>query len=725
MLRESGRGRTPASSLLPFLQPLRSALRSDGARFPFPMAPPRLGFLLFLACCFSCSEAQLLDWVWDSTKSTGSPAAPGEGILASDPPTSEAAPAPRPSPGTWGGEVVGNVTTPRRQEPDPATAAPVGEGTAAKTMEQWDRNATGLLESTAWPSSAPPHSMSPAPGQQVASSATKDPQLLGTGTHKELQLPGLGNSEDPQFLGTGNTEDPQLLGSETSKDPQLLWSGTTKDPWLLGTGTTEHLQLMRMRTTKDPQFLESVTSKNPQLLGTRTTEDLQLLGSGTTENPQLLRMGTTEDSQLLGSGTSKEPQLLGSGTTEDLQLLELGTTEDPQLLGMMSTTDLQLLVTEHTKDPQLLRTWTTEDPQLLGTGTTEDPQLPGMGTTENLQLLVMRNTEDTQLLRTVTTENPELLGTETPTVMETQVSLQRPAGPQPGSARFPFSPGDSTPEQVVPFRSPSAPPPHHLHGASPNLWHGTSHPGLALASRNGSQSPPWPDQRVDKGVDPPAADNSVPLEFDLLTATMQLYGSGGAGLASFLPGLMPVAGRCQPIPTHLPFCSVLGTSHVRLPNYLRHSSEEEIRAALHEWEGLLESRCHRYLEWFLCLLLLPGCSPWVPVTPPPCQGFCEAVRDLCWTHLAGGRLPLPCDALPEEDDGVSCVFINASAGNVAGRRPCAVSPLPRLPQALGNASALCPWDAAESKIAFHPVLAFANRTSRFVCSLHKAEHRSR
>lgn len=502
--------------------------------------------------------------------------------------------------------------------------------------------------------------MSPAPGQQAASSPTDDPQLLGSGI-----------AEDLQFLGSGNT-----------KDPQLLWLGTTEDLRLLETGTTGHLPLLRMRTTEDPEFLGSVTPKDPQLLGTGTTEDLKLLGSGTTENPQLLRMGTTED-----------PQLLGSGTTEDLQLLGLGTTEDPQLLGMMSTTDLKLLVAGHTKDPQP-----------LGTGTTEDPEHPGTRTTENLQLLVIRNTE---LLRTVTPEDPEFLGTATPT-MESQVSLQRPAGLQPGSAPFPFSPGDSTHEQAVPFQDPLAQPPHYFPAASRNPWHGTGHPGLGLDSRSGSQSPPWPDQRMDKGVDSPAADNSVPLEFDLLSATMQLYRSDGAGLASFFPGLMPVASRCQPIPTHLPFCSVLGTSHVRVPNYLQHGSEEEIRAALHEWEGLLESRCHRYLEWFLCLLLLPGCSPSVTITPPPCQGFCEAVRDLCWTPLAGRPLPLPCDALPEEDEGVSCVFINASAGNVAGQCPCVMSPLPRLPQA-GGCFCLVPMECCQIQNHFLSSLAFSKQ----------------
>lgn len=472
MFQESGWGKTPASSLLSLLWPLCFVLRSNNACFPFLMAPapPHLVFLLLLACCFSSSETQLLDWIWGSVKTVGSPVASGEGTAALEPLTSAAAPTPSMSPGTWGGQVVGNITTPQRQEPDPSTAAPMVKGTAAENTKQWDRNATGLVESTAWPSIASPHSTS-APGQDAASSSTEDSQLLGTGT--------------------------------------------------------------------------------------------------------------------------------------------------------------------------------TEDPQLLGTGITEDPQFLGMG-----------NTED-----------PQLLGTGTPAATGTRVSLQRPAGPRPGSAPFPFSPGDSIHEQAVLPQDPMAQPPRHRHGALPaplNLRHGTGRRGLALAGMNGSQSPPLPNRRVANGVDPPLADNSGPLEFDLLTATTQLYSSSGMGLASFLPRLMLPAGRCLPVPTRLPFCSVLGTDHFRLPNYLRHSSEAEIRAALHEWEGLLESRCHRYMEWFLCLLLLPGCSASIPITPPPCQGFCEAVRDQCWMHLASGRLPLPCDALPKEDEGYSCVFINASAGNVAG-----------------------------------------------------------
>ncbi|ETE69753.1 Collagen alpha-1(XVIII) chain, partial [Ophiophagus hannah] len=159
------------------------------------------------------------------------------------------------------------------------------------------------------------------------------------------------------------------------------------------------------------------------------------------------------------------------------------------------------------------------------------------------------------------------------------------------------------------------------------------------------------------------ANNSDSLEF-LLTYAVQ-HSNSSSGLPSFLPGLTPSPGQCLPLPTKLSYCNHLGTKHFRVPNYLHHGSEEEVWAALHEWEGLLKSRCHRYLEWFLCLLLVPGCNASLPVTPPPCRGFCEALKDLCWTHWKEGRLPISCESLPEEDGPYSCVFVNVSAGNKA------------------------------------------------------------
>lgn len=165
-------------------------------------------------------------------------------------------------------------------------------------------------------------------------------------------------------------------------------------------------------------------------------------------------------------------------------------------------------------------------------------------------------------------------------------------------------------------------------------------------------------------VDFSSANNSDSLEF-LLTSTRQRFSHNSTGFPSFFPGLKPTAGHCLPLPTKLAYCNALGMKHFRVPNYLHQGNEEEVRAALHEWEGLLKSRCHRYLEWFFCLLLVPGCNASLPITPPPCRGFCEALKDLCWIHLKEGRLPIPCDSLPEENGVDSCVFVNVSAGNVA------------------------------------------------------------
>lgn len=196
-----------------------------------------------------------------------------------------------------------------------------------------------------------------------------------------------------------------------------------------------------------------------------------------------------------------------------------------------------------------------------------------------------------------------------------------------------------------------------------------NHSGIAVADANKKHShDSVSNSNAINFMDSPPANNSESLGF-LLTYTLQHFSNSSTGLPSSFPGLTPTAGHCLPLPTKLSYCNNLGMKRFRLPNYLHHGSEEEIRAALHEWEGLLKSRCHRYLEWFFCLLLVPGCNAYLPITPPPCRGFCEALKDLCWTHLKEGHLPISCDSLPTEDDVYSCVFVNISAGNVAGVRP--------------------------------------------------------
>ncbi|XP_073433617.1 uncharacterized protein [Dendrobates tinctorius] len=160
-------------------------------------------------------------------------------------------------------------------------------------------------------------------------------------------------------------------------------------------------------------------------------------------------------------------------------------------------------------------------------------------------------------------------------------------------------------------------------------------------------------------------------DHDLLTSTKAststAFRNNITETAFHSPNLTPSDAHCLPVPDNLPLCRQLGIKTFMLPNYLNHTSVLEIQAALHDWEGLLKSHCHHYLERFFCLLLLPRCNPPSSlVSPPvPCRGFCKVLQDACWDLLQGAHLPLSCDSLPKVDSGVPCVYIHFSTGEVS------------------------------------------------------------
>ncbi|KAM3916017.1 uncharacterized protein RB166_015389 [Leptodactylus fuscus] len=164
--------------------------------------------------------------------------------------------------------------------------------------------------------------------------------------------------------------------------------------------------------------------------------------------------------------------------------------------------------------------------------------------------------------------------------------------------------------------------------------------------------------------------NANTSDHDLLTSTKAststAFRHNRTETAFHSPKLTPSGAHCLPVPINLPFCHNLGIETFMLPNYVNHTSVLEVQAALHDWEGLLKSHCHRYLEWFFCLLLVPRCNPssFSLVLPPgPCRGFCKFLQDSCWDLLKGAHLPVSCDSLPEEDSGVPCVYIHFSIGS--------------------------------------------------------------
>lgn len=88
-----------------------------------------------------------------------------------------------------------------------------------------------------------------------------------------------------------------------------------------------------------------------------------------------------------------------------------------------------------------------------------------------------------------------------------------------------------------------------------------------------------------------------------------------------------------------------------VPNFLNHTTAEEVGATLADWAVFLRSRCHRDVERFFCLLLAPACpgSSSSPPPPPllPCRSLCEILTDACWAALGGRDLPVTCHSLPE------------------------------------------------------------------------------
>lgn len=128
---------------------------------------------------------------------------------------------------------------------------------------------------------------------------------------------------------------------------------------------------------------------------------------------------------------------------------------------------------------------------------------------------------------------------------------------------------------------------------------------------------------------------------------------------------LPGTGLSVPSGPGRPLCSpgaawALGAPGCRT-THCGHTSRQEVQAALRARAGLLHARYHRFLAWFICLLLAspppvwpPGA--WVPALPAVLRGQAGCVLGLL------GHRPVPCASLPVQEDG-ACVFLGLAAGN--------------------------------------------------------------
>uniref|UniRef100_A0AAV2K033 Uncharacterized protein n=1 Tax=Knipowitschia caucasica TaxID=637954 RepID=A0AAV2K033_KNICA len=121
-----------------------------------------------------------------------------------------------------------------------------------------------------------------------------------------------------------------------------------------------------------------------------------------------------------------------------------------------------------------------------------------------------------------------------------------------------------------------------------------------------------------------------------------LLGSAAAGAES----------RCERIT--LPLCKTVGYNFTRMPNQLKHSTQEEAGLEAHQFWPLVSIRCSADLRFFLCSLYTPICLEDYDDPLPPCRSVCERARAGCAPLMRQYGFPWPermrCELLPDQSE---------------------------------------------------------------------------
>lgn len=124
-------------------------------------------------------------------------------------------------------------------------------------------------------------------------------------------------------------------------------------------------------------------------------------------------------------------------------------------------------------------------------------------------------------------------------------------------------------------------------------------------------------------------------------------------------------GKCINIPDNMTLCRGIGYDHMRLPNLLDHDSVREAVQQAASWIPLMNVRCHRDTQVFLCSLFAPVCLD-RPIWP--CKTLCEAVKAGCESRMRKYGFPWPemlrCDKFPSDNE----LCIGMRQENQSGRQ---------------------------------------------------------
>lgn len=110
--------------------------------------------------------------------------------------------------------------------------------------------------------------------------------------------------------------------------------------------------------------------------------------------------------------------------------------------------------------------------------------------------------------------------------------------------------------------------------------------------------------------------------------------------------------RCEPI--RITSCLDVGYNLTSMPNLVGLELQNDAEYRLNSFKPLIQYGCSSQLQFFLCSIYAPMCTPQVPTPIGPCRDLCETVRNRCAPVLAELGYPWPpflnCSRFPAENN---------------------------------------------------------------------------
>nr|ANP39040.1 frizzled 4 [Eupentacta fraudatrix] len=137
-----------------------------------------------------------------------------------------------------------------------------------------------------------------------------------------------------------------------------------------------------------------------------------------------------------------------------------------------------------------------------------------------------------------------------------------------------------------------------------------------------------------------------------------------ASAQNFVDDFEPVPQQCMPITIKL--CKDVGYNVTRMPNLVGHELQRDAELQLKTFSPLIQYGCHDDLQFFLCSVYVPLCTPKIDIAIGACRPMCERVKEECEPILNefGYQWPdaLNCTQFPlENNEYTMCMEVPVSS----------------------------------------------------------------